>query len=692
MKPVRLLHLYRHVFPFMLLLGVTSIPSCVEPGKLESGNCTVDDDCAPGRICVDDGRNPAGKRTCEDPCSSDDDCGDGQVCEAIGARRDGARACLTAESHSMGGGGSGGEGEGDGAGNSSGDGDGPDALACEGMECFCNLGEYVDDGECKPCPEDTREYRAAEIFRQFNEGLGGAGGAGSPPMEGGPRWDQGDVSCSCPSNYRVLDGACEPCDEDKRAVGGEEITGANTICSDLCQVSLGISCEKFDAGGFFKSPNPGEDDEMGSAVALSETFLAIGARGDDRSGDSIPDAGVVYIFERTENLNEPWLYAGQLTPDTRIEGEFFGQQMKLSGEFLAVGAKDALYVFRVHNPGDGLQWTQEAKLVAPDVTKIPNSFPAGFAIDSNATDSERELLAVGASTYRETSEGMVTGSVLFYERNSEGSWLQLSSILTPSDGQWWEYFGVSVAMQDGTLLVGASNHDIGDKNDRTGAVYSYTWDENTETWGPETILHAQAARDDSRFGLGLSLDGNIFVSASPLDDSSDAGVIAKARFTERPDATLTDSGAVFVFERSPNDGTWEETSAIKAKYPWEGDEFGKSASLQGNRLVVCAPHEDGDATSAGSEGNNDAAPESGACYLFERGDDGVWSQTNYLKTAHSYPWTLFGESVALDGEEVLIGALLDDSNRVGYYPVEPQRVGFAPDSGAAFLRPLPLNP
>src|SRR5690606_16071856 len=124
------------------------------------------------------------------------------------------------------------------------------------------------------------------------------------------------------------------------------------------------------------------------------------------------------------------------------------------------------------------------------------------------------------------------------------------------------------------------------------------------------------------------------------------------------------SGAVYVFR---HDGTtWMQEAYIKASNTEAGDRFGVSVALNasGDRLAVGATGEDGDGID-GAENNNNSG-ESGAVYVFDRGNDG-WRQTAYVKRADSTKNASFGGTVSLNaaGDVLAAGATAEGNNDSG---------------------------
>ena len=94
---------------------------------------------------------------------------------------------------------------------------------------------------------------------------------------------------------------------------------------------------------------------------------------------------------------------------------------------------------------------------------------------------------------------------------------------------------------------------------------------------------------------------------------------------------------------------------LKASNAAEFDQAGRSVAISGDTAVVGARHEDGDANSTAAN-PNDNAEGAGAVYVFVRDGGGNWIQQAYLKASNAEQGDDFGNSVAIDGDTVLVGA------------------------------------
>src|SRR5690349_16496469 len=98
-----------------------------------------------------------------------------------------------------------------------------------------------------------------------------------------------------------------------------------------------------------------------------------------------------------------------------------------------------------------------------------------------------------------------------------------------------------------------------------------------------------------------------------------------------------------------------QQSYIKASNTGAGDQFGWSVAVSGDTLVVGAFAEDSSSTGVNGAQGNDAAPDSGAAYVFVR-SGASWVQQAYLKASNTGANDNFGIAVAISGDTLVVGA------------------------------------
>jgi drug/metabolite transporter superfamily protein YnfA len=125
-----------------------------------------------------------------------------------------------------------------------------------------------------------------------------------------------------------------------------------------------------------------------------------------------------------------------------------------------------------------------------------------------------------------------------------------------------------------------------------------------------------------------------------------------------------------------------QSAYLKASNLQAFDWFGGSVAIDGDTLVVGAPQEDSQANGVNNFQLDDSAGNSGAVYVWVRAN-GQWSQRDYIKASNPESGDLFGSSVALSGDTLVVGAPQEDSTSSGVNGA--QNNNDAPESGAAYV-------
>src|SRR5262249_35250737 len=146
------------------------------------------------------------------------------------------------------------------------------------------------------------------------------------------------------------------------------------------------------------------------------------------------------------------------------------------------------------------------------------------------------------------------------------------------------------------------------------------------------------------------------------------------------------SGAVYVFVR--NGATWSQQAYLKAPNPDADDFFGNSVAISGDTIVVGALAEGSNQTTitnGSGASNNNSAGGAGAAYVFVR-NGATWSQQAYLKASNAQANDLFGISVAISGDTIVVGSVFEDSNQSTVTNGgSASNNNSATDSGAAYV-------
>ena len=382
-----------------------------------------------------------------------------------------------------------------------------------------------------------------------------------------------------------------------------------------------------------------DNDEFGYSVAVYRDTAVIGAHQHDVNGNA--NAGAAYVFTR-DPLSREWSQPIKLTASDGEEDDGFGHSVAVVGDTVVVGAygddgnRGAAYVF-TRPDGGWTSTTTAAKLTASD-GKEDDRFGHSVAVVG-------DTVVVGA--YGDDGN---RGAAYVFTKTG-GAWTSTTTAakLTASDGEANDEFGVSVAVDEDTVAVGAHLHDLdvdGASMLDAGAVYVFTkpaagWTSSTES----AKLAATDGAAGDEFGISVAIDGDTVVTGAYRDDSM---------ATDSDDGL--DSGSVYVFDRDPESGKWSQTAKLTASNGDGGDRFGNSVAVDGDTAVVGAYLDDNPGI---------VLTDSGSVYVFTN-QSGVWSEALNLAAPDAATDDHFGRSVAVAGGTVLAGAPQDDDTGSAY--------------------------
>jgi FG-GAP repeat len=220
--------------------------------------------------------------------------------------------------------------------------------------------------------------------------------------------------------------------------------------------------------------------------------------------------------------------------------------------------------------------------------------------------------------------GFESGSAYVFVRSGD-VWTEEQKLIA-SDDDTFDFFGDSVAISGDTVVVGATGND--DAGTDSGSAYVFT--RSGTTWTEEQKLTAGDAATRDFFGRSVAVNGDTVVVGATGDD--DGG---------------QSSGSAYVFTRSGT--TWTQQTKLTAELDaGGGDQFGNSAAIDGNTVVVGAPFD------------NDAASSSGSAYVFT-GAGSSWSRQAKLNAGDAAADDNFGFSVAISGDTAVVGASGENS-------------------------------
>jgi hypothetical protein len=423
-----------------------------------------------------------------------------------------------------------------------------------------------------------------------------------------------------------------------------EVTAEDGVSTALYTLTITRqSANAFAQDAYVKASNTEAGDYFGFSVALSGDTLAVGAIFEDSvaagiDGDEADNnasaSGAVYVF--TRDGAGLWSQQAYVKASNAGAGDWFGRAVALLGDTLAVGA-----IF------------EDSAATGID----------GDESNNDATDA---------------------GAVYLFTRDGAGLWSQ-QAYVKASNAEAGDGFGRSVALSGDTLAVGANREGSaatgidGDEADNnalvSGAVYLFARD-GAGDWEQQSYVKASNAEADDQFGISIALSGDTLAVGANREDSAAIGIDG-----DEADNNAPVSGAVYVFARD-GAGVWSQQAYVKASNAEAFDEFGFSIALSDDTLAVGANREDSAATGMDGDESDNTTLNSGAVYVFTRDDAGDWSQQAYVKASNAGA-NLFGDSVALSGDTLAVGATREDSAATGINGDEGANTAL--DSGAVYV-------
>jgi hypothetical protein len=255
-------------------------------------------------------------------------------------------------------------------------------------------------------------------------------------------------------------------------------------------------------------------DHFGRSVSLSGDVALVGVDFLPQGGQ--PVQGAAYVFTRNGNT---WSEQAKLAASDGGPGDQFGYAVAVSGLTAIVGARGATidgnilqgaaYVFTYSGTG----WSEQAKLTASDGA-VGDSLGQTVAFDGNTVIAGAPLATLDA-TFGRGAAYVFTGS---------GSQWSEQAKLTASDYENNVQFGVAVALDRDTALVGVPLGDVNGNEDQ-GAAYVFA--RTGSAWSEQAKLTHSGGAPGDYFGDGVAVEGDTVLVGAPrveVNGNMDQGV------------------------------------------------------------------------------------------------------------------------------------------------------------------------
>ena len=282
----------------------------------------------------------------------------------------------------------------------------------------------------------------------------------------------------------------------------------------------------------------------------------------------------------------------------------FGTAVLVSDDHVFVGEPDNLYrpgtVYVFAN--DGNTWRPVGDIVAPEPV-MGDHFGRSMSLHG-------ERLLIGSTGLEDE-----VGAAYVFERDAQNTWSYVAT-LTVSDAVPDDGYGAAVALTEDYAFVGAPS-----TNENPGSVYVFTRGADG-AWSQSDKLTGSDSEGDAGFGRAVVVTDSTAIIGAPGESNN--------------------SGAIYVFEH--DGGTWAEATKLSARSVSQGGRLGSSLYTNGNLLLAGAPRHGGNV---------------GAVVVFAPdSESGEWTESTLLLPYATSGFHSFGTSVAMDGEDVFVGAPL----------------------------------
>ncbi len=293
--------------------------------------------------------------------------------------------------------------------------------------------------------------------------------------------------------------------------------------------------------------------DFGAATALNQDYYVVGAPGSNVGG--FPNAGQAFVFDASDGS-----LLHTFDNPAPAGAENYGAAVAVSGDTIVVGAwADAVG----STFGAGRAFVYDG-VTGNLIATIDNPFPDDFDTFGFSVAVSNNLIAVGEP--RNTDVSNTQGAVHVFDATN-GSYLRTIDHPTPAQfGN--EQFGWSLSLSGNVLAIGqgsSTKHEAFLFDASTGALLH--------------TLNNPTPGSAEQFARAVAIDGNTVAVGAPRDDT-----------------TGIDSGTVYLFDVT----TGQLTQTINNPLPADDDLFGSALSVSGNQVVVGAYSSDVSGTDIGA--------------------------------------------------------------------------------------------
>lgn len=359
----------------------------------------------------------------------------------------------------------------------------------------------------------------------------------------------------------------------------------------------------------FNNPSPDSQDFFGYSVAIFGTRVAVGV---PASSFIAPLEGSAYIYDLASAT--PTVPVATLNDPNPAEGDSFGGAVSISSTRVVVGAF-----------GDNTGAVDAGRAYVYDLVSATPTLPIATLNNPDPADQDLFGRAVAVASTRvvvgapgDSTRAYAAGSAYLYDIASPTPTVPVAALNDPSPATS-DWFGYSVAVSGRWVVIGALGDDTGAGE---GSVYVYDLSGTTATVPVATLTNSSPDAPGSRFGYSVSISGARLVVGAPA-----------SFFALR-------EGKAYIYDLAGATPTVPVLTLSSPTY----DEFGFSVAISGTRVAVGAVRD--------TTGGNAV----GKVYVFDLADSSPTAPVATLNNPSPADFDVFGASVAISGTRVTVGA------------------------------------
>ncbi|MFK7933151.1 MAG: T9SS type A sorting domain-containing protein [Saprospiraceae bacterium] len=392
-------------------------------------------------------------------------------------------------------------------------------------------------------------------------------------------------------------------------------------------------------------------DFFAADVAIDGDYAIVGAPEEDQPvsgiGGGTSGAGSAYIFKK--DANGDWNQLQKIVASERSNSDKFGSQVTIFGDYAAVTSRQRNVMFNgsdVFNAGAVFLFKKDGNDNWTEIKRLVSEHPTSSGAFGRSIYLNNDYIIVGANQEGSDANGnneiSNAGAAYIFQKNEGGvdNWGLVKKLVANSRATF-DWFGSSVAIEGDYAVVGAyfENEDANENGNLEDAGSVYLFKKNTggaNNWGFFKKIVASDRSAFDNFGRTVDLD-----NATLIVSSGSA------------------SGSVYIFPQNQGStDNWGESQKLTALSP-SINRLGSSLALAGDFFVVGSIENDYDESDSSFKTN------AGAAFIFNKENDGSWQQIQKIVPADRESNDEFGNAIAINGDNIVVGAFREDENANG---------------------------